>query len=108
MSRWEYKYKNNGLKCTVTIEPDSDSDTNNELDDNTEDGVSNPKCSFNHCIFNETSNAQCQDPIHLTIHYRYENNYDDDDDIAALSDNELILPGRDTPYSPPVSDDDDH
>ena len=31
---------------------------------------------------------------------------DDDSDIAALSDNEIILPGRDTPYSPLVSDDD--
>ena len=31
---------------------------------------------------------------------------DDDSDIAALSDNDIILPGRDTPYSPPVSDED--
>ena len=31
---------------------------------------------------------------------------DDDSDIAALSDNDIILPGRDTPYSPLVSDDD--
>ena len=97
MSLREYKYINIGLKFIVIIETDSDSDTNNELDDNTEDGVSNPKCSFNHCIFNETSNAQCQDPIHLTIHHRYENNYDDNDEIAALSDTELLLPGRDTP-----------
>ena len=31
---------------------------------------------------------------------------DDDSDIVALSDNDIILPGRDTPYSPPVSDED--
>ena len=115
MNLQEFKFKRNGKKNTVIIEPDSDSDTNSELDDNTEDGVSNTQfsntrntiCSFDHCIVNETSNAQCQDPIHLNIHNElYENNDDDDDDIASHSDNEL-MPGRDTPYSPPLSDDDD-
>ena len=57
MNRQEFKFKRNGKKNTVIIEPDSDSDTNSELDDNTEDGVSNPKCSFNHCVVNEISNA---------------------------------------------------
>ena len=31
---------------------------------------------------------------------------DDDSDIVALSDNDIIVHGRDTPYSPPVSDED--
>ena len=64
-----------------------------ELDDTTEDGVSNPKCTFSYCVVNETSSAQCQDTVH--------------DYIAGLSDLELILPGRDIPHSLPVNDDDD-
>ena len=54
-----------------------------------------------------TSNAQYQDPIHLNIDNELYENNDDDEDIASHSDNEL-LPGRDTPYSPPLSDNDEH
>ena len=110
MSREEFRFKSNGKKTTVIIEPDSDNDTN---DTNSE--IDDTICSFDHCIVNETSNAQCQNPIHLNIDNElYENNDDDDDDIASHSDNELLplsdndehelLPGRDTPYSQTISE----